>query len=141
MEPQQNEDIFKGFGIEILLPDAEAFLKIKETLTRIGVASRKEKHLYQSAHILHKRGHYAILHFKELFALDGKPTNFSDDDKARRNKITGLLEDWHLLTVKDKTKLEPQSPMSHIKVINFKEKNEWQLLPKYAVGSKKKREE
>jgi hypothetical protein len=131
------EDIFKGHGIEVELPDAEAFLKIKETLTRIGVASRKEKHLYQSCHILHKRQHYAIVHFKELFSLDGKPTNFSDDDKSRRNKIASLLEDWNLLRIKDKSKLEPMAPMSHIKVINFKEKNEWQLLPKYAVGKKK----
>ena len=138
MEP---DDIFKGYGIEVQLPDDQAFLKIKETLTRIGVASRKDKHLYQSCHILHKRQHYAIVHFKELFALDGKPTNFSDDDRARRNKIAALLEDWKLLIVKDKSKLEPSAPMSHIKVINFKEKNDWILMPKYAVGTKKRKED
>jgi|SRR6478609_895347 hypothetical protein len=137
MEP---DDIFKGYGIEVNLPDDQSFLKIKETLTRIGVASRKDKHLYQSCHILHKRQRYAIMHFKELFALDGKPTNFSEEDKARRNKIAALLEDWKLLSVIDKGKLEPSAPMSHIKVINFKEKGEWTLLPKYAVGSKKKKD-
>jgi len=131
-------DIFRGVGIEIELPDADSFLKVMETLTRIGVASRKEKHLYQSCHLLHKRGRYAILHFKELFQLDGKSTNFSADDLARRNKITALLEEWNLIKVKDRTKLEPQAPMSFIKILNFEEKKSWVLSPKYQVGTKRK---
>ncbi len=133
-----DEDLFRGFGIEVTLPDEQAFLKIKETLTRIGVASKKEKHLYQSAHILHKRKRYIICHFKELFAMDGKPTNITEEDLSRRNKIAALLADWNLLTVINKTQLEPMAPMSQIKVINFKEKNEWILSAKYLVGSKRK---
>lgn len=133
-----DDDLFRGCGIEIKLADDQAFLKIKETLTRIGVASRKEKHLYQSAHILHKRGRYAIVHFKELFKLDGKPTNLSQDDITRRNKIASLLEDWNLLEVVDQTKLEPMAPMNQIKVINFKEKGDWTLSAKYLVGVKRK---
>ena len=131
-------DLFRGCGIEVKLADDQAFLKIKETLTRMGVASRKEKHLYQSCHILHKQSRYVILHFKELFRLDGKPTNFSDEDIARRNKITSLLEEWKLLEVLNKSQLEPMAAMSQVKVINYKEKNDWTLSAKYLVGNKQK---
>lgn len=125
--------------IEIKIAEEEDFLKIKETLTRIGVASRKEKKLYQSCHIFHKQGKYYIVHFKEMFALDGKPSNFSEEDKGRRNKIIGLLQDWGLLKVVDSDRiLEPQSAMSQIKIINHKEKNEWTLEAKYNMGRSKK---
>lgn len=125
--------------IEIKIAEEEDFLKIKETLTRIGVASRKEKKLYQSCHIFHKQGKYYIVHFKEMFALDGKPSNFSEEDKGRRNKIIGLLQDWGLLKVVDPDRiLEPQSAMSQIKIINHKEKNEWTLEAKYNMGRSKK---
>jgi hypothetical protein len=129
-------DVFRGYGVPVSLPDDDAFLKVRETLQRIGVASRKEKVLYQSAHILHKQGKYAILHFKELFALDGKPTDFTEDDRSRRNAITSLLEEWDLIKILDKSKAEPKAPMNHIKVLTFKEKNEWQLKAKYSVGRK-----
>ncbi len=123
--------------IEIKLADEEAFLKIKETLTRIGVSSRKEKKLYQSCHILHKQGKYYIVHFKELFALDGKPYNFSEEDVSRRNKIVNLLQDWKLLTIIDLEKSkEPIASMGQIKIIPWKEKNDWELIPKYNMGSK-----
>jgi hypothetical protein len=125
--------------IEIKIAEEEDFLKIKETLTRIGVASRKEKKLYQSCHIFHKQGKYYIVHFKEMFALDGKPSNFSEEDKGRRNKIIGLLQDWGLLKVVDPDRiLEPQSAMSQIKIINHKEKNDWTLEAKYNMGRSKK---
>jgi hypothetical protein len=125
--------------IEIKIAEEEDFLKIKETLTRIGVASRKEKKLYQSCHIFHKQGKYYIVHFKEMFALDGKPSNFSEEDKGRRNKIIGLLQDWGLLKVVEPDRiLEPQSAMSQIKIINHKEKNEWTLEAKYNMGRSKK---
>jgi Bacteriophage translational regulator len=133
-----SEDIFRGTGVEISLPDRQAFLKIEETLTRIGVASRKEKHLFQSCHILHKRQRYAIVHFKEMFLLDGKPTTISEEDLGRRNKIATLLQDWKLCTIISKDPLSPLSPMSHIKVISWSEKPEWKLFPKYAIGAKKK---
>ena len=129
-------DIFRGYGVPVSLPDDDAFLKVRETLQRIGVASRKEKVLYQSAHILHKQGKYAILHFKELFALDGKPTDFTEDDRARRNAIASLLEEWDLIKVLDPTRAQPKAPMNHIKVLTFKEKNDWQLKAKYSVGRK-----
>ena len=113
-----NEDIFKGVGVEIELPSDDSFLKIKETLTRIGISSRKEKRLYQSCHILHKKGRYAILHFKELFILDGKQNTFTDEDKARRNTIVNLLEEWELLKIVDKEKTkDPVAPLNHIKII------------------------
>lgn len=132
------EDIFHGKGIEILLSEEDDFLKVKETLTRIGVASRKSKVLYQSCHILHKQGRYAIVHFKELFELDGKPSNFSDEDKGRRNIIAKLLEDWGLVELVDKKVVEsPTVPMSQIKILPFKEKDEWELVQKYAIGKKK----
>lgn len=131
------EELLKTF-IEIKLKDPADFLKIKETLTRIGIASR-DNVLYQSCHILHKQGKYYILHFKELFALDGKVTNFSEEDRARRNRIATLLEDWKLLEILvPDSMLEPKASMNHIKVIPYKEKTEWVLEPKYNVGNKSK---
>ena len=120
---------------EVLLKEPDDFLKIRETLSRIGVASRKERKLYQSCHILHKQGKYYIVHFKELFALDGKDTNLSENDIARRNTIVKLLSDWGLVTMKGTP--EPISPLSQIKIIAFKEKNEWMLETKYNIGKKK----
>lgn len=132
------EDIFHGVGIEIELPIPENFLKIKETLTRIGIASRKDKKLYQSCHILHKQGRYVILHFKELFILDGKENNFTDEDKARRNTIVNLLEEWDLVKIIDFSKVQdPVAPLSHIKVLSHKEKDQWLLETKYNIGKKK----
>lgn len=131
-------DIFRGNGVEISLPSADNFLKIKETLTRIGIASKKDKKLYQSCHILHKQGRYAILHFKELFILDGKENNFTDEDKARRNTIINLLEEWNLLSVKDTSAIEePVAPLNQIKIISHKEKADWDLLSKYNIGKKR----
>jgi len=125
--------------VEVKIAEEEDFLKIKETLTRIGVASRKEKKLYQSCHIFHKQGKYYIVHFKEMFAIDGKPSNFSDEDKGRRNKIIELIQDWQLLKVVEGDKVkEPLASMSQIKIINHKEKNEWTLEAKYNMGRKKK---
>lgn len=124
--------------LEVTIAEEEDFLKIKETLTRIGVASRKDKKLYQSCHILHKQGKYYIVHFKELFALDGKPSNFSDDDKGRRNTIATLLEEWGLIKIVDQKKAEnPKTPMNQIKVLPYKEKDEWELVTKYNIGRKK----
>jgi len=125
--------------VEVKIAEEEDFLKIKETLTRIGVASRKEKKLYQSCHIFHKQGKYYIVHFKEMFAIDGKPSNFSDEDKGRRNKIIELLQDWGLLKVIETENIkEPLASMSQIKIINHKEKDEWTLEAKYNMGRKKK---
>lgn len=123
--------------VEVTLPNEEDFLKIKETLTRIGVASKKDKKLYQSCHILHKQGRYYIVHFKELFALDGKPSNFSDDDIGRRNTIANLLEEWGLvkLVLKSKTS-SPVSPLSQIKILAYKDKDGWDLVAKYNIGRK-----
>ena len=127
--------------IEVKIGEEEDFLKIKETLTRIGVASRKEKKLYQSCHIFHKQGKYYIVHFKELFALDGKPTNFSDEDKARRNTITNLLAEWELVDIVDIERTNDIiAPLNQIKIIAHKEKNEWQLIPKYNIGNKVKKD-
>lgn len=124
--------------IEVRIGEEEDFLKIKETLTRIGVASRKEKKLYQSCHIFHKQGKYYIVHFKEMFAIDGKPSNFSDEDKGRRNKIIELLQDWGLLKVIESDKIkEPLASMSQIKIISHKEKHDWTLEAKYNMGRKK----
>jgi hypothetical protein len=124
--------------VEVGLKEDEDFLKVRETLTRIGVASRKDKTLYQSCHILHKQGKYYIVHFKELFALDGKPTNFSDEDTGRRNTITNLLAEWGLITINDaNSTAEPITPLSQIKIISHKEKNEWDLVAKYNIGKKK----
>ena len=124
--------------VEVRIGEEEDFLKIKETLTRIGVASRKEKKLYQSCHILHKQGKYYIVHFKELFALDGKPSNFSDEDKGRRNAIVALLEEWDLIKTVEQEKIkEPRAPMNQIKILSHKEKGEWELVAKYNIGRKR----
>jgi hypothetical protein len=122
--------------LEVTLPEPDNFLKIRETLTRIGIASRKENKLFQSCHILHKQGRYFIVHFKELFALDGKESNITSNDVERRNTVAGLLQDWGLLTIVDNTKAEPKVSLSQIKVVAFKEKNEWDLVPKYNIGKK-----
>ena len=125
--------------IEITLNEPDDFLKVRETLTRIGVASRKEKKLYQSCHILHKQGKYYIVHFKELFALDGKNTNLSLNDIQRRNRIVQLLVDWGLVSIsaESKEKISDPAPLNQIKVLSFKEKNEWTLESKYNIGRKK----
>ena len=123
--------------VEVALKTDDDFLKIRETLTRIGVASRKDKTIYQSCHILHKQGRYYIVHFKELFALDGKPTNFSDNDKARRNTIANLLSEWGLLSILNDKSETPIAPLSQIKVLPYKEKNDWNLTAKYNIGKKR----
>jgi len=122
--------------LEVGLSETDDFLKVRETLSRIGVASRKERKLYQSCHILHKQGRYFIVHFKELFALDGKPTNISINDVERRNTIAGLLEDWELINIIGQA--EPKAPLSQIKVLSFREKDSWCLETKYNIGNKKK---
>ena len=122
--------------LEVSLKEPDDFLKVRETLSRIGVASRKDKKLFQSTHILHKQGKYYICHFKELFALDGKSTNISENDIARRNTIANLLSDWGLVNVVGTSSVEP-APLSQIKVISFREKNEWVLETKYNIGKKK----
>ena len=121
--------------LEISLKEPDDFLKVRETLSRIGVASRKERKLYQSCHILHKQGRYYIVHFKELFALDGKQTNLSENDIARRNTITNLLKDWGLVEVLGEE--EPVAPLSQIKVLSYSEKEDWTLETKYNIGKKK----
>jgi len=121
--------------LEVTLNEADDFLKVRETLSRIGVASRKERKLYQSCHILHKQGRYFIVHFKELFALDGKPTNISLNDVERRNTIAGLLSDWELVEIIGNS--EPRAPLSQIKVLSYKEKDEWILETKYNIGKKR----
>ena len=121
--------------LEVTLKEPDDFLKIRETLSRIGVASRKDRKLYQSCHILHKQGRYYIVHFKELFALDGKNTNLSENDFARRNRIATLLSDWGLVEIKGDT--DPIAPLSQIKIISFKEKDEWILETKYNIGKKR----
>ena len=124
--------------VECTLKEPDDFLKIRETLTRIGVASRKDKTLYQSCHILHKQGRYFIVHFKELFALDGKPTNFSENDQARRNTIANLLSEWGLiLLVNSERTSELTVPLNQLKILAYKEKEEWTLTAKYNIGSKK----
>lgn len=123
--------------VEVRLKHPDDFLKVRETLTRIGVASRSEKKLYQSCHILHKQGHYYIVHFKELFLLDGKGSDFSDNDQQRRNRITKLLSDWGLVEVVNELDSEDMCSMSQIKILPHKEKAEWELIPKYSIGSKK----
>ena len=133
----QTENIFKGVGVEVSLPSPDSFLKIKETLTRIGISSRKEKKLYQTCHILHKQGRYSILHFKELFILDGKKDTFTDEDKARRNTIVNLLEEWDLVKVIDAEEAQdPVAPLNQIKILSHKEKTNWQLEAKYNIGKK-----
>ena len=121
--------------LEVTLNEADDFLKVRETLSRIGVASRKERKLYQSCHILHKQGRYFIVHFKELFALDGKPTNISINDLERRNTIAGLLEDWDLIKITGNN--EQKAPLSQIKVLSYREKDEWILETKYNIGEKR----
>lgn len=123
--------------LEIVLPTPDNFLKVKETLTRIGVASKKDRKLYQTAHILHKQGRYFIVHFKELFILDNKDSNISTGDVDRRNAIAVLLEDWGLLKIISRPTVDTQSMMSHIKIVSYKEKQEWELIPKYQIGQKR----
>ncbi len=123
--------------VEVILKEPDDFLKVRETLTRIGVASRKEKKLYQSCHILHKKGQYYIVHFKELFALDGKKANLSDNDVQRRNRIIKLLSDWGLVEIVKESSIKDAAPLSQIKVISFKDKGEWTLESKYNIGKKR----
>jgi len=122
--------------LEVSLNEPDDFLKVRETLTRIGVASRKEKKLFQSCHILHKQGRYFIVHFKELFLLDGKKSNLEEGDIARRNTIATLMSDWGLVTIQEESKAQPSSPLRQIKIIPFKDKQEWELCPKYNIGRK-----
>jgi len=124
--------------VEVTLGEKDDFLKVRETLTRIGVASKKDRILYQSCHILHKQGRYYIVHFKELFALDGKPSDISENDLSRRNAIAKLLEDWGLVKIINRDKAENPPPifLSQIKILSHKEKDEWELVPKYNIGKK-----
>jgi hypothetical protein len=135
VEEMESINWTQGQMLEVVLKEPDDFLKVRETLSRIGVASRKEKILYQSCHILHKQGKYFIVHFKELFALDGKQTNLSENDIARRNTISKLLKDWGLVDIQ--AELEPIAPLSQIKIISFKEKDEWALETKYNIGKKR----
>ena len=121
--------------LEVTLNEPDDFLKIRETLTRIGVASRKDNKLYQSCHILHKQGRYFIVHFKELFLLDGKKSNLEENDVGRRNTIATLMSDWGLLTIENKEQLQPIAPLRQIKIISFKDKDQWELCPKYNIGN------
>ena len=123
--------------IEVRLKEADDFLKVRETLTRIGIASRKDKTLFQSCHILHKQGKYYIVHFKELFALDGKPSDFSEEDQSRRNTIANLLEEWELVDIVNQEKVANAGSLSTIKVIPFNQKGDWELVAKYNIGKKK----
>ena len=134
-----DNNIFNNCGVEVLLDDDDAFLKVRETLTRIGVSSKKDKILYQSCHILHKQGRYFIIHFKELFALDGKPTDISENDLARRNAIAKLLAEWGLIKIVNNHQVENPEPifLSQIKIISHKEKKDWELVPKYQIGKRK----
>lgn len=122
--------------LEVTLNEPDDFLKVRETLTRIGVASRKEKKLFQSCHILHKQGRYFIVHFKELFLLDGKKSNLDESDVARRNTIATLMSDWGLVTIVQESKARPLAPLRQIKIIPFKDKAQWELSPKYNIGKK-----
>lgn len=126
--------------LEVTLNEPDDFLKIRETLTRIGVASRKDQKLYQSCHILHKQGRYFIVHFKELFLLDGKPSNLLENDLQRRNTIATLLADWGLITIVDPSRAQDIAPLRQIKVIPFKEKSQWELCPKYNIGNTQTKE-
>jgi len=131
-------DIFKGYGLEVTLTKPDSFNIIRESLTRIGVAAKNEKIIYQSAHILHKRGQYAIVHFKEMFALDGKPSTITENDLQRRNTIATLLEQWELLKIiHDSAEPLVLAPISEIKIISFKDKADYQLIQKYSIGNKK----
>lgn len=122
--------------LEVILKEPDDFLKVRETLTRMGVASRKEQKLFQSCHILHKQGRYFIVHFKELFLLDGKKSNLEDGDLQRRNSITQLLSDWGLVKIVDTKMVADQAPLRTIKIISHKEKDQWELCPKYNIGNK-----
>lgn len=134
----EQPDVFSGVGVVVTLANREDFLKIRETLTRIGIASKKDNILYQSCHILHKRGQYAIVHFKELFLLDGKPTDITESDLARRDSIARRLEEWGLVTIVHPEEIEISPDMiNQIKVLSFKEKNQWQLVAKYNIGHKR----
>jgi hypothetical protein len=124
--------------LEVTLNEPDDFLKVRETLTRIGVASRKDRKLYQSCHILHKQGRYFIVHFKELFVLDGKPSTITENDIQRRNTIAVLLSDWGLITINSNEQAKDRAPLRQIKVISFKERNEWELCPKYNIGNTRK---
>ena len=136
-----NDNIIQEM-VEVKLNEPDDFLKVRETLTRIGIASRKEKTLFQSCHILHKQGKYYIVHFKELFALDGKTTNFTENDQARRNSIANLLAEWELVELVETDKsAEPTVPLSQLKILSFKEKDEWDLTPKYNIGNKRESDE
>ena len=138
MEEQNNATIIDwspAMMLEIILNEPDDFLKVKETLTRIGVASRRENKLYQSCHILHKQGRYFIVHFKELFLLDGKPSNLLENDVQRRNTIVTLLSDWGLVSAVNSAQLDDCAPLRQIKVLSFKEKHDWELCPKYNIGS------
>jgi hypothetical protein len=138
MNTQNKIDWQPSDMVEVLLNEPDDFLKIKETLTRVGVASKKEHNtLFQSCHILHKQGRYFIVHFKELFMLDGKPSNFSDDDTARRNTIVTLLSDWGLLTIVDELQIELKTSLRQIKIISHRDKREWDLQSKYSIGNVK----
>ena len=139
VEPQVNWS--QDLMVEVKLNEPDDFLKVRETLTRIGVASRKEKKLYQSCHILHKQGKYYIVHFKELFALDGKYANLTMNDLQRRNRITRLLSDWGLISVVHEDSIQDVAPLNQIKVLPYKDKNEWMLEQKYNIGKKGKKEE
>lgn len=130
----EQEKIIENF-IEVKLLKEEDFLKVKETLTRIGVSSKKDKKLYQSCHILHKRGKYYIVHFKELFILDGLASTLTDNDIARRNTIVTLLEQWELVEIVESYKCSPKASMAQIKIIPYSEKNEWDLIAKYSIGN------
>ena len=127
--------------VEVLLNEPDDFLKVRETLTRIGVASRKEKKIYQSCHILHKQGRYYLVHFKELFALDGKHANLTSNDVQRRNRIAQLLADWGLVDIVDTAKIQDIAPLNQIKVLSYKDKGDWILETKYNIGAKKKKVE
>lgn len=124
--------------LEVTLNEPDDFLKVRETLTRIGVASRKDRKLYQSCHILHKQGRYFIVHFKELFVLDGKPSTITENDIQRRNTIAILLSDWGLLTINSAEQAKDRAPLRQIKVLSFKERDEWELCPKYNIGNTRK---
>jgi hypothetical protein len=131
----EDEDVFKGLGVEVRLEEEDDFLMVKETLTRIGVSSRKENKLFQSCHILHKRGRYAIMHFKELFILDGLESDISETDLGRRNLIAKLLDEWELCEIIDPDRIkDPLASMGQIKILSHKDKKEWELIPKYHIG-------
>ena len=138
MENQNNEiqEWTPAMMLEVSLNEPDDFLKVRETLTRIGVASRKDSILYQSCHILHKQGRYFITHFKELFLLDGKPSNLMENDLQRRNTVATLLSDWGLITIVNSEQAKDKAPLRQIKIISYKDKDKWQLCPKYNIGTK-----